>query len=720
MTVRISPPTASLLALALGLTACEPTSITAARDQLGRGGSRTFALSLPIAQDTFRVGELLPASDTVTTPDGLLAIKLDPESLTSAVGEKLRFDDLTFQQFRFSYDQMLSTAPDSASLTASFAPRLAAPAGPVLPASPAVQLDTIRFTTPEGSGVTGAALQSGLVIARITNGTSCSASITETLQDSTGATVLSFPPRDVPPGGTVTDTLSAAGASFAGYLFLGAPTITPLSLCVPSAGQTVTVNLSTTTLTLASVTLHNVRETFSQTDSVLASEPRINAVDTVIVSSGSFTLTVRNRLPITDTIDVRLDGVTRGGAPLSSRFVIPAAPGDGSYRTASTTLDLSGTMIRPPAVAASFSGVAAATDATISGAVTTDAVVVDGGGSIVVESVAGRLDPTKTPELTVTVEEFNEIQRSQVDFGDLEDAVKGARINSATGSLSIRNTAQAPLLLSNATLGVVRLDAAGQLRRDALGRPAYERDSTTNQPILVALAPAGQTQLSLPRAGSANLSLQMASLVDRLVHLLLDDTPCAVVAAGDAVVGDGSPSRITRTDSAAVLLQLTVGLDISLPDSGVVFARTEYADGADLEPRDSASVVNRLISGIAITDVVNGTPFGMTIEVAIVRDSVPSTTDVFAVPGRVLLGPLAVAGSPVDTAGRVVTPTSSSQSLTLTGEDVRVLLGTRFTTGVRIRLRPPPGGGRRGALRSTDRLLIASHASVQLRAGGGR
>ncbi|MEK7668847.1 MAG: hypothetical protein AAB409_09380 [Gemmatimonadota bacterium] len=720
MTMRISPVSAGLLVLALGVTACEPASVTAAREQLGRGGSRSFSLALPIAQDTFLVGELLPKSDTATTTDGLLAIKLDPESLTSAVGSKLRFDNLTFQQFKFSYGQMLSAAPDSAILTASFAPHLSAPAGPVLPAPPAIQQDTIRFITPQGSSVSRAAMQSGLVIARITNGTWCSAIITETLQDSTGATVLSFPANTVPSNGTAIDTIDASGASFEGYLFLGTPTITPLLLCVPLPGQAITVRLNTTTLTLASVTLRNIRETFSETDSILANEPRIGAVDTVVVNSGSFTLTVQNRLPITDTINIQLNGVTRGGAPLTSRLVIPAAPGDGSYRSASTTLDLAGTMIRPAVVVASVTGVASAGTATISSAVTTDAVIVDGSGSLVIESVAGRLDPTKTPELTVALEEFNEIDRAQVDFGDLEDAVKGARLNNATGALTIRNTAQTPLVLSNVNLGVVKLNAAGALLRDGSGNPVYERDSTTNQPILVRLAPAGQTQLTLPRAGTAALSLQMAPLVDRLVHLLLDNTRCAVVAAGSAVAGDGSPSRITRNDSASVLFQLTVGLDISLPDTGIVFTRTEYADGADLEPRDSATVVNRLISGAAIVDVLNGTPFGLTVDVAIVRDSVPSTTDVFAAPGRVLLGPITVAAATVDTAGRVVTPAPSSQSVTLTGNDVRVLVGLRFTTGVRIRLRPPPGGGRRGALRATDRLIVNSHASIELRAGGGQ
>jgi hypothetical protein len=721
MTARFSSVSAGVLALALALAGCEPASVTAARDQLGRGGSRTYTLTLPMTLDTFLIGKFLSTEDTATTPDGLLAVRIDPVSLASAVGQKLQFSNLAFQTFRFSYGQMLTAKPDSATLSVTFAPRLSAPFGPIYLDPPTVRPDTIRYTTPQGSSVAAGTMASGLIIGRITNGTACTVTVTDTLRDSTGAAVVAFRTMTVPPNETRADTVDAAGVSFRGYIFLGTPAVTPGGACTPATGTVVAVRLKTTTLTLQSVTLRNVNEVFTQTDSILANEPRITALDTVVVYSGSFTITAQNRLPIGATATILLNGVTRGGTPLTTTLVLPAAPGDGSTRTASTTLNLSGAVIRPAAVVASVTGVATAATATISGTVTTDAIVVDGGGSLVLQSVSGRLDPARTPELSVPVEEYREIQRSQVDrFGDLEDAVRSARINSAPASLTIWNTAQTPLALSSVRLGVVRLNTLGQMLRDAGGNPAFERDSVTNLPILVTLAPAGQTTLTVPRAGTATLSLEMGPLVNRLVHLLLGDVRTAVVASGSAVAGDGSLSRITRGDSAAVEFRMTVGLDISLPDTGIVFTRVEYADGADLEPRDSASVVSRLLSAVASSELVNGTPFAMTVDLALARDSVPGTTDIFALPGRVLLGPVTVAGSPVDATGRVTTPATSSQSITLTGADARALLGRRFTTGVRIRLRPPPGGTGRGAVRATDRLVVRSHARVELRAGGGQ
>jgi len=720
MNVRISAASICFVGIALALAGCEPATLADARDQLGRGGARTFSLTIPLSQDTIKMGNVL-GSDADSTAGGLLAIRLDPQTLSSAIGEKLQFNGLTFQQFRFSFDQMLTADTSSATLGYTFAPRLAAPSGPVSLGPPIVNYTKLRFTTDSGSGVTGATIRSGSIIGRITNTTMCSAAISETVKDSTGATVLAFPDTVVAPGATVNVTVSAAGASFRGYLFLGVPVVMPVALCFPAAGSTIAIDLSTTRLTLASVTLQNIHETFSQTDTILANEPRIGAVDSVLVASGSFSLTVQNRLPIADTINLRLDGITVGGVPLTRTVVLAAAPGDGSTRTTTTTLNLAGALIRPQAVVVAVTGVAFAASATITGTTATDAVVVDGGGSLTVQSLAGRLDPAKTPELTVAVEESNEITKDQVNFGDFEDVIRGVKLNDATAAIAITNQAQTPLVLSNMKLGVVRLNASGVLLRDVSGNPAYERDSTTNLPILIALAPAGQTTLSLARGATTPLTLQMGPLVDRLVHLLLDSTRAAVVAAGTAIAGDGSPSRMTRADSAKVGLQLTVGLDLTVPDAGVVFTRTEYTGGADVESAsDRATIIERLVAATAITDVVNGTPFAATVYLAIVADSVADTLDLFVAPGRVQLGPIYVAGSPVNASGRVTTAGSSSQSLTLGPADVPPLLGEKLTVQVRIRLRPPPGGGRRGVIGATDRVIVRSHVAVEARAGGGQ
>ena len=503
MTRRTFAASSGLLAIALALAACEPATVTEARDQLGRGAARTVTLAVPISRDTFVASDFLSASDTVTTPGGLLGAKLPAESLASAIGQQLAFNNLTFQTFQFSYVELLVAAPDSGVVNARFAPPAAGPVPGLQLAPPTFQLDTLRFATPAGSRVAVASVGSGSVDARIVNGTACAATVTQTLTDSGGATVLAFPATLVAAGATVTVPASAAGLSFRGYLALAAPTVTPSGACVPAVGQTVAVHVVTTALALTSVTLRNVTETFSQTYGPLVGETRLTAVDTIVVASGSIVFTVRNRLPLAANLTVTLNGVTRGGTTVTTPVAIAAAAGDGSYRTTTATLNLAGATIRAGAVTAVVAGTVTAASATITTALATNAEVVDGVSNLVVQSAAGRLDPTLTPELTVAVEEYEEVLKSQVDFGDLQEALQSARINDATGAFTIRNTAQTPLALANVTLGVVRLTGAGALQRDAQGHPAYERDSTTNLPILVTLAPPGQTRLAVPRAGSA-------------------------------------------------------------------------------------------------------------------------------------------------------------------------------------------------------------------------
>jgi hypothetical protein len=703
-----------LFGAALALTACEPATVADARSELGRGAARTVSLAIPISQDTFFAYQFLLASDsatdTVTTPGGLLAKVLPAESLASAVGQRLAFDGLTFQAFDFSGDSLLIADSVSGDVIVTFAP----------PGPPYYQLDTLRFTTPHGSPVVAATIGSGPVDARIENRTTCDVTVTETVTDSTGATVLTVPTTLVNAGATVTVPLSAEDRSFQGYVAMAAPTVTTVGACVIAEGETLAIHLGTTGLVLSSVSVRNFTETFSQSYALLAGEPRIHGVDTVLVHSGSFDFTARNRLPLAAQLTLTLDGVTRGGTTVTTAIAIPAAAGDGSYRSSTASVNLAGATIRPGAVTVSVSGTVSAASATITREATTHAEVVDGTGSLVLEAVAGHLDPTATPELNVALEEYREIRRSRLDFGDLQEAMKDVRLHDATGDLTIRNTAQAPLALSNVTLGVVQLDALGALRRDGLGRPVYERDSTTGLPILVTVAPAGQTRLNVPRAGSATLSVPMAPLVDRLVHLLLNDVRAAVVAAGTAVAGDGSQSRVTRNDSAVVRLQLSVGMDLSLPDSGIVFTRTAYASGASLSAEDSAGLASRLTAATVVTEVATRTPFAMTVDVAIVGDSVPSPADVFAVPDLVHLGPVTVAGSPVDAQGLGTTSATSSQTVRLTANDARPLLGRRFTTGVRIRLQSPPGGAGRGAIRPTDQVVVKSRASVVINAGGGQ
>ena len=553
---------------------CEPSTFTEARDQLGRGGQRVVEFLVPVIDTAFTIDNLLDSTVIDTTPAGLLAVRIDPESLTVDVGEKLDFQNIVFDDFVLNMS----------------AGQLGVPAGTQIPVSGAY--------------------------------------------------------------------------------------------------------------------------------SALASDTILDAIDTVLVNSGTLSVTTLNKLPVSLSYTLTLNGfVAPGGGPLSGTSVVPAAPGDGSFTSDVLNFNLAGVAIVPAAVQASLSGTVTVGGTPIPGGLGDSALVQTGIIPMLkVEALSGPLDPVQTPELIVSVEESSEVPRGNVaGFSDLEDAIKGSTINDATILLIVDNSSNAPAVLSGFNLGVVKLDLFGNVPRDGLGNPVLEVDSLGN-PILVPVVDVGQTTLTLARGSSSAVTLAAPALVDRLVKLVLNDERASVVATGSIRIGDGAQSRIARTDTVNVRFDLTVGLDITIPDTGVVFTRNTIEDGADFGQNFADQLTDRLISTISTTDAVNQTPFGAQIDIAFVSGDV-GNADVFAEPGAVILAPIFLDPPTVDAQGIVVQPSTSTLVITLTPNDVRQLLNLQFTAGVRVRLTPAPGGSGRGAIRASDEVGIKSRVTIQLQSG---
>ena len=428
-------------------------------------------------------------------------------------------------------------------------------------------------------------------------------------------------------------------------------------------------------------------------------------------------VTVLNKLPIQISVDLEVAGVFKNGSNLSGTITVPAAPGDGSAVSAQLTLPLSGDTIVPSQVVGIVNGSAVAAQATITAAAAADAVVVDALGSVVVQSMIGNLDPDSTPELTVSVESFQKVDNQDFDFGDFEDAIRDATLNDAVATLTLTNTANIPLVLSGLVLGAALIDASGDIRRDSVGDPMFETDDA-DVPILVPVVDPGLTTLSIARLAATSVDLQVNELADRLVKLALDDSSVAMVAVGTAIAGDGSSSSIDAAAVVNVAVGFTIGLDLTIPASGILFSTTNVETGAELDAADAEAVAARLSSATIIADVVNGTPFGVEVELAYVEGDRGDSTDVFLEADRVTLNTVTVDAPTVDANGLVQQPTSDSAVLTVDSDQVRGLLGDLITTTVRVRLLPGPGGAGRGAVRATDKIIITSRAEIELRSGG--
>ncbi|MCH7491243.1 MAG: hypothetical protein IID05_11180 [Gemmatimonadetes bacterium] len=340
-------------AVALG---CEPGSITEAREQLGRGSNDTFSLLIPLVSDTFFISKILPAEDTVTLAGGILGVRIQSDSITVDVGQDMDFDNIVLDQFTFTFDQMLQTDTVATAVEAS------SPPPPVTaPASVAAQpTSRVKFFTPEGSRVESAVVDTGTVVRVMVNNTTCDATVNITLVDSTGLTMVAFPP-DVPvaAGATVTDAADPAGATFSGFVDI--ETTATFGACTPSFGSSVASSITFLPMTLSLVTLTNVNETFNENYGALDSELRIQAIDTIVGSGGSLNVVVQNRLPMPLAVDMTMNGILGpSGAPLRDSTVVPAAPGDGTTTSATLVFPLAGASIISASVRANVIGRATA------------------------------------------------------------------------------------------------------------------------------------------------------------------------------------------------------------------------------------------------------------------------------------------------------------------------------------------------------------------------
>lgn len=322
-----------------------------------------------------------------------------------------------------------------------------------------------------------------------------------------------------------------------------------------------------------------------------------------------------------------------------------------------------------------------------------------------------------------SVEEAEELNRSDLNFDELEDAIDQSTLNSATIDLTVVNSADIPLVLDNFTIGAVRLDAGGQLMRDGGGNLIFESDAG-GSPILITIAAPGQTRLAVPRAqgttpGTASVSVQAAPLVDLITHLLLADVRVAFVASGTAEASDGSAGRIVLGDSVTVQYSVVVGLDFTIPLTGIEFdVPNAISDGVDLDSAEVEDIVDRIVSVGGVARVENFTAFGVEVRAAFAPDSLADSVDVFVQPGGFALAPIVVSGPAVDANGIPQGSTTDSVGVSITPDEARVLLGDSFTAGLRIRLLPGTGGGGRGTIRPNDRIVVSAGLTILVERGG--
>jgi len=304
---------------------------------------------------------------------------------------------------------------------------------------------------------------------------------------------------------------------------------------------------------------------------------------------------------------------------------------------------------------------------------------------------------------------------NQVDFGDVEEAIRQVDINDARLHVNVSNTANIAAVLVDFNLGASMLDANGQVPQPV----PYEIDSTTGMPILVPVAGPGQNSLTIAANSDTSFTLQGGALVNRLVHIVLGGDTAAVVGAG-ILTTDAPAGQITSSDVINVQTELVAVVDLTLPDTGVVFTKNTTQDGLSIDSIEVPSILERLIEARVASGILNNLPFGIDVDIAFAPGDLGPVADVFAHPDAVVVSRMTVDTTTVDVLGRPIAAQLTNAEVSLVGDELRSLLGDQFTATLRLRLRGAETSGRRGVVLAGTNLLVNSSARVVLRLGASQ
>jgi hypothetical protein len=259
------------------------------------------------------------------------------------------------------------------------------------------------------------------------------------------------------------------------------------------------------------------------------------------------------------------------------------------------------------------------------------------------------------------------VDPGEVDLGDMKEPIDSSSLNDATLELTF-TSGGVPLQFDNFLLRAVWADS--------LPAQPFVEDGAGN-PVELMLADPGLTTLSIPQSPTS-VSIQGAPFVDAVLHALLADEGVALVAQGSTTQGPAIPGAQLNFD-----FDLVIGLDITIPLTGVSFTRNEAVEGlSSLDSADADDIADRLVSAVALVAAENTTPFGAIIQIALAPDSLGENVDVFALPNVVLLNAVSLDAPAVNASGFSTGSTADTVALTITGDDSRVLMDSVYTARV--------------------------------------
>lgn len=453
-------------------------------------------------------------------------------------------------------------------------------------------------------------------------------------------------------------------------------------------------------LEVASVTLNQIDMTVDQALTI-EGDSALDNLARLTIASGGLQIDIANRLGVGGPVTLTLAGaVDAAGDTVTAQIDLQASP-DGSPVVTSETVDLAGVVMTPADLAPRIEGTISGTDITVTPDAAADAITVDPLLDIQPQEVV----LARVPDTEVVLDERVALAASDIDIGELGDLLDGISFNDISFTVT----------LDNGTGLDLEIDGFRMTLLDASGQPVVVDGDTA----VVALAGDTTGSVQLPASTATEVSGAATTFVNALLDEIAAGRDVEVAATGSAGPAADSGS-IALGDSVVVVFAISLGPDITIDPSGIVFDRV-IAEALDVGEENGdllSDLAEDLVSAAVEFEVINGMPLGLSVQLALA----PTPTDTagfdpFTADPNISLPAFVIDAAAVDADGRVTGPTTSEPVASVDPAEFSVLAEGLLGMGFRAEVLGPEGG--RARLQPTDSLVLRPLLSLEIRVAGG-
>ena len=447
-------------------------------------------------------------------------------------------------------------------------------------------------------------------------------------------------------------------------------------------------------ITLSSATLTDIDMDVARTADVLdENSGDLKGVRSAEITTGTLTLEMINRMPVSGTITITLAGTTGpGGATLSQSINITAST-NGSLVSHTMNFDLAGATVVPAQLEASVTGKLVGSGVAVTSEIAADAFKVQASTSLSANAVTLA---NAGDSLSINFETTTEFTKSELRIEDGVDFLKELSLNDVDLTLTIQNPTGVELTLDSVVVTLISL-------------PSEQSIPGASGSDLSVLVKEGSTgSIVVPGNGTKQVVVDASALVSKLLNELSADRRAGIKASGKAGVG-GASGRISVSDELTVALDIRAPVDLSIPASGAKIDVTSH-NVVDLSGTAADVIVdlsNALVRAVLKFEITNPIPVALELDVALAPTPPESQRDSFNpfnASRQLVVRGISVGAAPADARGRATGSTVRTVNVDVPTKQLTVFKEGEMTLRVDATILPPALGSR--SLITGDEVII--------------